>query len=268
MAIEIKAPSYPESVQEGTLSTWHVKVGDSVTRDELIMEIETDKVVLEVVAPATGKVVDILKKEGDIVLSNELVALIEAGAAAPIEQAEDSAPMGEQLPDASTGMVNPSAKKLADERGINLDEVAGTGKGGRITKEDIVNYAPTAAPSSPVVDEKEEEPQLGDRIERRVAMTRMRSRISERLLEVTHTTASLTTFNEVDMSSLMGLRAQYQTEFTKMHDGTRLGYMGFFVKAAVEALKRFPLVNASIDGKDIVITAIRMLVWRCQPSVV
>jgi 2-oxoglutarate dehydrogenase E2 component (dihydrolipoamide succinyltransferase) len=216
------------------------------------MEIETDKVVLEVVAPATGKVVDILKKEGDIVLSNELVALIEAGAAAPIEQAEDSAPMGEQLPDASTGMVNPSAKKLADERGINLDEVAGTGKGGRITKEDIVNYAPTAAPSSPVVDEKEEEPQLGDRIERRVAMTRMRSRISERLLEVTHTTASLTTFNEVDMSSLMGLRAQYQTEFTKMHDGTRLGYMGVFVKAAVEALKRFPLVNASIDGKDIV----------------
>ena len=252
MAIEIKAPSYPESVQEGTLSTWHVKVGDSVTRDELIMEIETDKVVLEVVAPATGKLVDILKKEGDIVVSNELVALIEAGAAAPIEQAEDSAPMGEQLPDASTGMVNPSAKKLADERGINLDEVAGTGKGGRITKEDIVNYAPTAAPSSPVVGEKEEEPRLGDRIERRVAMTRMRSRISERLLEVTHTTASLTTFNEVDMSSLMGLRAQYQTEFTKMHDGTRLGYMGFFVKAAVEALKRFPLVNASIEGKDIV----------------
>ena len=155
-------------------------------------------------------------------------------------------------------LVNPAAKKLADERGIDLSQVTGTGKGGRITKEDVVNFTPAAAPApatsaAPAAASAVEDAMpAGERVERRVAMTRMRSRIAERLLDVTQTTASLTTFNEVDMSALMGLRKQYQDEFTKTHNGTRLGFMGFFVKAAVEALKRFPLVNASIDGSDIV----------------
>ena len=253
MAIEIKAPTYPESVQEGSLATWHKQVGDSVDRDELIVDIETDKVVLEVVAPASGTLTEILKQQDDIVVSNEVIARIEEGAAAAPTA---SAPAAKEEADiqVAEALVNPAAKKLADERGIDLSQVAGTGKGGRITKEDVVNFTPAAAPAptaAPAAAAEEAMP-AGERVERRVAMTRMRTRIAERLLDVTQTTASLTTFNEVDMSALMGLRKQYQDEFTKTHNGTRLGFMGFFVKAAVEALKRFPLVNASIDGTDIV----------------
>jgi 2-oxoglutarate dehydrogenase E2 component (dihydrolipoamide succinyltransferase) len=253
MAIEIKAPTYPESVQEGTLATWHKQAGDTVSRDELIVDIETDKVVLEVVAPASGVLAEVLKAEGDIVLSNEILARIEEGVVAAASPAASKAE-----PDTDVGgvMVNPAAKKLADERNIDLSEITGTGKGGRITKEDVVNYSP-AAPSAPaaaksVSADTDTTMPVGERVERRVAMTRMRSRISERLMSVTQSTAMLTTFNEVDMSAMMGLRKQYQDEFTKMHNGTRLGFMGMFVKAAVEALKRFPLVNASIDGTDIV----------------
>jgi 2-oxoglutarate dehydrogenase E2 component (dihydrolipoamide succinyltransferase) len=257
MAIEIKAPTYPESVQEGTLATWYKHAGDNVSRDELIVDIETDKVVLEVVAPASGILAEVFKAEGDIVLSNEILARIEEGAAA-----ETVSPAAAKVePDTEVGgtLVNPAAKKLADERNIDLSQVAGTGKGGRITKEDVVNFTPAAAApaATPVAAAKapavaEEILQGGDRVERRVAMTRMRSRIAERLLSVTQTSAMLTTFNEVDMTAMMGLRKQYQDEFTKIHNGTRLGFMGMFVKAAVEALKRFPLVNASIDGTDIV----------------
>ena len=257
MAIEIKAPTYPESVQEGTLATWYKHAGDSVSRDELIVDIETDKVVLEVVAPASGILAEVFKAEGDIVLSNEILARIEEGAAA-----ETASPTAAKVePDTEVGgtLVNPAAKKLADERDIDLAQVTGTGKGGRITKEDVVNFTP--APSTPAATPgaaakapavAEAILQGGDRVERRVAMTRMRSRIAERLLSVTQTSAMLTTFNEVDMTAMMGLRKQYQDEFTKIHNGTRLGFMGMFVKAAVEALKRFPLVNASIDGTDIV----------------
>jgi 2-oxoglutarate dehydrogenase E2 component (dihydrolipoamide succinyltransferase) len=257
MAIEIKAPTYPESVQEGTLATWHKNVGDTVTRDELIVDIETDKVVLEVVAPANGLLAEVLKAEGDIVESNEIIARIEeAAAAAPPGKATPAAKQQEADIKVAESLVNPAAKKLADERGIDLTQVAGTGKGGRITKEDVVNFVSPAAAATPAVAVApavvEAELEVGDRVERRVAMSRMRTRIAERLLDVTHTTASLTTFNEVDMSALMDLRRQYQDEFTKTHNGTRLGFMGFFVKAAVEALKRFPLVNASIDGTDIV----------------
>ena len=257
MAIEIKAPTYPESVQEGSLATWHKQVGDSVNRDDLIVDIETDKVVLEVVAPASGTISEILKAEGDTVVSNEVIARIEEGAAAPAPAQTSSAKPEPAEPTASGGLINPAAKKLAEERGIDISLIAGTGKGGRITKEDVVNYTPSAAtapaPSSPQPGPSAEaELEAGDRVERRVPMTRMRSRIAERLLEVTQTTASLTTFNEVDMTALMDLRKQYKEEFTKMHNGTRLGFMGFFVKAAVEALKRFPSVNASIDGNDIV----------------
>ena len=260
MAIEIKAPTYPESVQEGTIATWHKNAGDTVARDELVVDIETDKVVIEVVAPASGTLSEVLKGEGDIVLSNEIIARIEEGA---VEAPATSAPVAEE-PQAqqssaqSDALVNPAAKKLAEERGIDLTQVKGSGKGGRITKEDVVNYSPSSAtPASSAVADSQESAeqqimQAGERVERRVAMTRMRSRIAERLLEVTQTTASLTTFNEVDMSAVMGLRKSYQDEFVKTHNGTRLGFMGFFVKASVEALKRFPLVNASIDGTDIV----------------
>ena len=260
MAIEIKAPTYPESVQEGSIATWHKKAGDTVARDELVVDIETDKVVLEVVAAASGTLTQVLKDEGDVVLSNEVIAILEEGVA---EVASTPAPSIEtpQVQSTSTDadtLVNPAAKKLAEERGINLAEVTGSGKGGRITKEDVVNFTPASAASasSKVADSQQAAEQqimeAGERVERRVAMTRMRSRIAERLLEVTQTTASLTTFNEVDMSAVMGLRKSYQDEFVKTHNGTRLGFMGFFVKAAVEALKRFPLVNASIDGNDII----------------
>ena len=254
MAIEIKAPTYPESVQEGTLATWHKQPGDSVARDELIVDIETDKVVLEVVASASGTLTEQFKAEGDIVLSNEVLAHIEEGEAAVSPVLASAAPEVDQQ--VGGALVNPAAKKLADERNIDLSQVSGTGKGGRITKEDVVNFTPAVA-GVPAPASKEPavlEPLLpdGERVERRVPMTRMRARIAERLLDVTQTTASLTTFNEVDMSAMMSLRKQYQDEFTKMHNGTRLGFMGLFVKAAVEALKRFPLVNASIDGSDIV----------------
>jgi len=257
MAIEIKAPTYPESVQEGSLATWHKQIGESVKRDELIVDIETDKVVLEVVAPVDGVLAEILKAEGDIVVSNEVIARIEEGAQASTPAAASTAKAVEEPETTeSGGLINPAARKLADERGIDVSQISGTGKGGRITKEDVVNFAPAStAPSSPVVPVaavSDTVIEVGDRVERRVAMTRMRSRIAERLLEVTQTTASLTTFNEVDMSALMNLRSQYKDEFTKIHNGTRLGFMGFFVKAAVEALKRFPSVNASIDGSDIV----------------
>jgi 2-oxoglutarate dehydrogenase E2 component (dihydrolipoamide succinyltransferase) len=262
MAIEVKAPTYPESVQEGTLATWHKKAGDTVSRDELIVDIETDKVVLEVVASASGTLVETLKDEGDIVLSNELIAKIEEGSVEATASAADSKGQTDNqantqpASDSSDTLVNPAAKKLATERGIDLSQVVGSGKGGRITKEDVVNFTPTESKPVAVADESpsnsDDAMPAGERVERRVAMTRMRSRIAERLLEVTQTTASLTTFNEVDMSAIMSLRKQHQDEFTKTHNGTRLGFMGFFVRASVEALKRFPLVNASIDGTDVV----------------
>jgi len=256
MAIEIKAPTFPESVQEGTLATWHKNVGDSVTRDELLVDIETDKVVLEVVAPANGILTEVLKAEGDLIESNEIIARIEEGAAAAAGTATPAAKQEEADIQVAESLVNPAAKKLADERNIDLAQITGTGKGGRITKEDVVNFTPApAAPAASAPTATAVPAELmegGERVERRVAMSRMRSRIAERLLDVTQNTASLTTFNEVDMSALMGLRKQYQDEFTKTHNGQRLGFMGFFVRAAVESLKRFPLVNASIDGTDIV----------------
>jgi 2-oxoglutarate dehydrogenase E2 component (dihydrolipoamide succinyltransferase) len=235
MAIEIKAPTYPESVQEGTIATWHKKAGDTVARDELVVDIETDKVVLEVVAPASGTLTEVLKNEDDIVLSNEVIARIEEGAveatpaAAPVVEVVEEQPSSDQ----TDTLVNPAAKKLAEERGIDLSQITGSGKGGRITKEDVVNFKPGAPAPATVADSQaaaeEEIMQAGERVERRVPMTRMRSRIAERLLEVTQTTASLTTFNEVDMSAVMGLRKSYQDEFVKTHNGTRLGFMGFFL---------------------------------------
>ena len=256
MAIEIKAPTFPESVQEGSLATWHKQPGEQVSRDELLVDIETDKVVLEVVAPADGVLSEVLAAEGDTVQSGQLIAKLEEGAAAAAQPAAASAEAAAPVATADA-QVNPAAKKLAEERGIDLASVAGSGKGGRITKEDVLNHqaAPVAAAASPAAAPAALPADLagaGERVEKRVPMTRMRKRIAERLLEVTQNTASLTTFNEVDMSALMDLRKQFKEQFEKTHNGTRLGFMGLFVKAAVEALKRYPSVNASIDGNDIV----------------
>ncbi|UTW45850.1 2-oxoglutarate dehydrogenase complex dihydrolipoyllysine-residue succinyltransferase [bacterium SCSIO 12696] len=255
MSVEIKAPTFPESVQEGSIATWHKQPGEAVSRDDLLVDIETDKVVLEVVAPQDGVLQEILKAEGDTVLSNEVIARIEAGAAAApsAAPAADAAPQAEAPAADGEKPVAPAARKLAEERGIDPQQVTGTGKNGLVTKEDVVAHKGAAAPAAPAAPAAAEPAVVpGERVEKRVPMNRMRARIAERLLDVTQSTAMLTTFNEVDMHRVMDLRAQFKDAFIKAHDGTKLGFMGFFVRAAVEALKRFPSVNASIDGKDIV----------------
>jgi 2-oxoglutarate dehydrogenase E2 component (dihydrolipoamide succinyltransferase) len=260
MSIEIKAPTFPESVQDGTIATWHKKPGEAVSRDELIVDIETDKVVLEVVAPADGSLREIIKGEGDTVLSNEVIAVFVEGAVAAAPAADKAeAPAAEAKP-ATTGdkLVNPAARKMASENNVNPAEVSGTGKSGRVTKEDVANHlksAPASAPAAKTASAPAPVPAMeavGDRVEKRVPMTRLRKRIAERLLEASNTTAMLTTFNEVNMGPIMELRAKYKDQFEKAHNGTRLGFMSFFVKAAAEALRRFPAVNASIDNNDIV----------------
>ncbi|MCA4961803.1 MULTISPECIES: 2-oxoglutarate dehydrogenase complex dihydrolipoyllysine-residue succinyltransferase [unclassified Pseudomonas] len=265
MAIEIKAPTFPESVADGTVATWHKQPGDAVKRDDLIVDIETDKVVLEVLATADGVLGAIVKNEGDTVLSDEVLGSIEAGGAAAAPAAAAAAPAAAQAAAAPAAegeddpVAAPAARKLAEENGINIASVAGTGKGGRVTKEDVVaavaakKSAPAAAPAkaaapaaaAPVFA-------AGDRIEKRVPMTRVRATVAKRLVEAQSNMAMLTTFNEVDMTEVMALRSKYKDLFEKSHNGVRLGFMSFFVKAATEALKRFPAVNASIDGADIV----------------
>ncbi|MFL0799046.1 MAG: 2-oxoglutarate dehydrogenase complex dihydrolipoyllysine-residue succinyltransferase [Agarilytica sp.] len=264
MTIEIKAPTFPESVQDGSIATWYKQPGEAVSRDELLVDIETDKVVLEVVAPADGSLADIKKGEGDTVLSNEVIAIFTAGDAPAADASGASAAAEPAASSAAEVIAAPAARKLAEERGIDLSQVKGTGKDGRITKEDVSKYekpaaapAPTAVAPQPAAKAAASAPAgfelpVGDRVEKRVPMTRMRARIAERLLDVTSSTAMLTTFNEVNMAPIMALRNQYKDKFEKAHNGTRLGFMGFFVKAAVEALRRFPEVNASLDGNDIV----------------
>jgi 2-oxoglutarate dehydrogenase E2 component (dihydrolipoamide succinyltransferase) len=258
MSTDIKAPTFPESVADGSIATWHKKVGEAVSRDEPLVDIETDKVVLEVVAPADGVLKEILKGEGEIVLSDELLALFDEGAAASAATIAPAEAVSEAAPAAGADLkISPAARKMLDEKGIDAAAVTGTGKGGVITKEDVVSHKPVSVPAAkpapaptpvaPVVDVP-----AGERVEKRVPMTRLRKRIAERLLEATQTTAMLTTFNEVNMKPVMDLRSQYKDLFEKSHNGTRLGFMGFFVKAACEALKRFPAVNASLDGDDVV----------------
>ncbi|KXE44862.1 dihydrolipoamide succinyltransferase [Pseudomonas aeruginosa] len=266
MAIEIKAPTFPESVADGTVATWHKKPGEAVKRDELIVDIETDKVVIEVLAEADGVLAEIIKNEGDTVLSNELLGkLNEGGAAAPAAPAAAApaaAPAAQAAAPAAAGgddaILSPAARKLAEEAGIDPNSIAGTGKGGRVTKEDVVaaveakKNAP-AAPAKPAAPAAEAPIfAAGDRVERRVPMTRLRAKVAERLVEAQSAMAMLTTFNEVNMKPIMDLRSKYKDLFEKKHNGVRLGFMSFFVKAATEALKRFPGVNASIDGNDIV----------------
>ena len=263
MATEIKAPAFPESVADGTIATWHKNAGDSCARDELLVDIETDKVVLEVVAPVDGTLVEIIKNEGDVVLSNELIARFEAGAIAvtpkPEAEKQEAASVVAEEP-----ILSPAAKKIANEKGIDPATIVGTGKGGRVTKEDVLLHAesgsqqvapavatpppaqtsaPAPASTAPIF--------AGERVEKRVPMTRLRARVAQRLVEAQQNAAMLTTFNEINMKPVMELRSQYKDQFEKRH-GVRLGFMSFFVKACVEALRRYPVVNASIDGNDIV----------------
>ncbi|MCD5993199.1 2-oxoglutarate dehydrogenase complex dihydrolipoyllysine-residue succinyltransferase [Pseudomonas sp. CDFA 602] len=265
MAIEIKAPSFPESVADGTISKWHKQPGEAVKRDELLVDIETDKVVLEVLAEADGVLASIVKGEGETVLSNELIATLDAGATASAAPAAAAAPAAGSAPAAAPAaededaIAAPAARKLAEENGINLASLKGTGKDGRVTKEDVVaaveakKSAPAAAPAAkPAAAASAPVFAAGDRTEKRVPMTRVRATVAKRLVEAQSNMAMLTTFNEVDMTEVMALRSKYKDLFEKSHNGVRLGFMSFFVKAATEALKRFPAVNASIDGSDIV----------------
>lgn len=270
MTIEIKAPSLPESVPDGTIATWYKKAGESVLRDELLVDIETDKVLLEVVAPDNGVLVSIKKAEGETILSNELLAVFEAGAVAdaPAVKVEDKKP-SEAVEDNSSVevLMSPAAKKLIEENELSPNSIVSSGKDGRITKEDVLKHLETKStesssagssaksePSTSVnttINAPENTP-VGARTEERVPMTRLRAKVAERLLQATSTTAMLTTFNEVNMQPVMELRNKYKDMFEKKHDGTRLGFMSFFVRASIEALKQYPAVNASIDGADII----------------
>ncbi|TVO65813.1 2-oxoglutarate dehydrogenase complex dihydrolipoyllysine-residue succinyltransferase [Denitromonas ohlonensis] len=250
MLIEVKVPQLSESVSEATLVTWHKKEGQAVSRDENLIDIETDKVVLETPAPADGVLVKIILGDGSTVASGDLIAQIDTeakAAAGASTKAAEPAPAVTAPPAASKaagGSASPAARKILDEKGVAADDVAGSGRGGRVTKGDAV-AAGKAAPAAPAVVVS------GDRPEERVPMTRLRARIAERLLQSKNENAILTTFNEVNMGPVMALRAQYKDKFEKEH-GVRLGFMGFFVKAAVAALKKFPVLNASVDGNDIV----------------
>ena len=257
MIIEVKVPQLSESVAEGTLTAWKKKVGEAVARDEILIDIETDKVVLEVPAPDAGVLVEIIKADGETVVSDELIAKIDtaakasagapAAAAAPAPAAAAPAAAPAAAAAAPAGTASPAARKILEEKGVAAADVAGTGRGGRVTKEDAVAAAPkAAAAAAPAVAVP-----LGERAEQRVPMSRLRARIAERLIQSKNENAILTTFNEVNMGPVMALRKQYAEKFEKTH-GVRLGFMGFFVKAACAALQKFPILNASVDGNDIV----------------
>lgn len=250
MTIDIKVPDLPESVADATIATWHKKPGDMVTRDEVLVDIETDKVVLEVPAPDSGVLAEILEGEGATVLARQLIAKINPAAVAGEEtKAKPAEPVE------SDEALSPSVRRLVAEHGIDVSKVSGSGKGGRITKEDVEAFIKggdkQAAAPAPVAAATATVAPLAGRSQKRVPMTRLRKRIAERLLEAKNTTAMLTTFNEVNMKPIMELRKQYGEIFEKRH-GIKLGFMSFYVKAVVEALKRYPEVNASIDGDDIV----------------
>lgn len=279
MSTEIKAPVFPESVAEGTVATWHKQPGEACSRDELIVDIETDKVVLEVVAPADGVIEEVVKGEGDTVESGEVVATFKEGASgskgagdgkesdtkdteAKDSKADDSKTESkdsgsEPRQGSGDAILSPAARKLADENDVDPEAVKGTGKDGRVTKEDVQNHIDSgkSSGSSDKAAASSGMPEVnaaaGERPEKRVPMTRLRASIAKRLVNAQQTAAMLTTFNEVDMGPIMALRKQYQESFVKRHD-IKLGFMSFFAKAATEALKRFPAVNASIDGNDMV----------------
>jgi 2-oxoglutarate dehydrogenase E2 component (dihydrolipoamide succinyltransferase) len=273
MAIEVKVPMLPESVADATVSTWHKKVGDAVSRDENLVDLETDKVMLEVPAPADGILKEIVKQSGDTVQASEVIAIIEAGDGAKKEETKSESKSEEKkaAPEKETAAkpaekksaddskaasssdlsLSPSARRAASERDVDVSQVKGTGKGGRITKENVIEASSSDTKSKSPSSTASPAFRGGAREEKRVPMTRMRTRIAERLMEVKQGTAMLTTFNEINLQQVMDLRSRYKDKFEKAHN-SRLGFMSFFVKAAVEALKRYPIVNASIDGSDIV----------------
>ncbi len=263
-SVDILVPDLPESVADATVATWHKKPGDAVVRDEVLVEIETDKVVLEVPASADGILDAVLEDEGATVLSRQILGRLREGNSAGKESSEKadakaSTPAQRQqasLEEQNNDALSPAIRRLLAEHNLDPAAISGTGVGGRLTREDVEKHlakapapaeakAPAAAPAAAPA------PQLGHRSEKRVPMTRLRKRVAERLLEAKNSTAMLTTFNEVNMKPIMDLRKQYGEAFEKRH-GIRLGFMSFYVKAVVEALKRYPEVNASIDGDDVV----------------
>lgn len=247
MTIEVKVPVLPESVEDATIATWHKQPGDAVRRDENLVDLETDKVVLEVPSPVDGRIMEIRASQGDTVHSEDVIAVIEEGAvdspepAAKATEAADSAPPPAAAPAQPAGQdpgaprLSPAARRVAEEERVDAARIEGTGRGGRVTKGDVLNVLRGG----------------GSRQEERVRMTRLRARIAERMKEAQHTAAILTTFNEVDLKAVMDLRRRHQEEFTNKH-GIKLGLMSFFVKACCDALRKFPVVNASIEGDEIV----------------
>ncbi len=261
MIVEVNVPLFAESITEGTLLKWYKKVGESVARDETLVDIETDKVVLEVPAPQAGVLVEIIVQDGETVTTQQLLAKIDTEAAATVAtqaapaeiQAASAAPQtAAPASNSQAGVAMPAAAKLAAEKGVDVNQIQGSGRDGRVLKEDVLNApaAPkAAAPAAPAVQAAALP--AGERFEQRVPMSRLRARVAERLLESQAQNAILTTFNEVNMKPVMDLRAKYKDKFEKTY-GVKLGFMSFFVKAAVAALKKYPIVNASVDGKDIV----------------
>lgn len=267
--VDVQVPQFSESVSEGTLLTWKKKPGEAVTIDETLVEIETDKVVLEVPAPASGVLGEVLVADGSTVVSQQLLAKIDtegkAGAAAPAAAAPAAAPVAAPAAANKGDVAMPAAAKILAEKGLAATDVPGSGKDGRVTKGDALGAsakpaavaAPLVVPASPAVAKPlpavaaPAQQNLGDRPEQRVPMTRLRARIAERLVQSQSTNAILTTFNEVNMAPVMEMRKKFQEKFEKEH-GVKLGFMSFFVKAAVAALKKYPIINASVDGNDIV----------------
>ncbi len=251
MTLEVKVPVLPESVADATVAKWYKQPGDAVKRDESLVDLETDKVMLEVVAPADGVLSEVMKPEGSTVVADEVIGKIKEGAAPAAQPAASQpqpAPAESQTPsstETTSEKAGPSVRRFASEQGIDIAQVQGSGKSGRILKEDIEKQA-SGSKSGAAFDMPAVE-----RLEKRVPMSRLRARIAERLVTVQQETAMLTTFNEVNMQAVIDLRKQYKDMFEKTHQ-TRLGFMSFFIKASIEALKRFPSVNASIDGNDIV----------------
>ncbi len=265
MSIEVKVPALPESVSEATVADWHKQAGDAVSRDENLVDLETDKVVLEVPAIADGTLLKIVVEAGATVTAGDVLAILETGAASQSLPAAVPATASPAASDSAEVQQSPAVRRLLAEHNLDASEIPASGKGGRLVKADVEQYlaqqpttsaqAPSAAPAAPPVVQPAAvtPPAVAGtaRVEQRVPMTRIRARIAERLVEAQHNAAMLSTFNEVDLSAVGALRQRYREQFEKSHD-IRLGYMSFFVKAAVEALKRYPVVNASVDGSDII----------------
>ncbi len=273
MSIEVKVPPLPESVTDATLVAWHKKAGDSVRRDENLVDLETDKVVLEVPAPADGVLKEIKVADGTTVTSGIVLAVLEPGevaaetaaepAALPVADADADAKQSEPAAaavssDEASHKMGPAVRALVEEHDLDPSQISGTGRDGRVTKSDVLSHLAAHGEASAAGDDSVAPVNIGatgaagyGRSEQRVAMTRLRARVAERLVEVQRNAALLTTFNEVDMSAIIGLRKRYQDEFIKRHD-IKLGFMSFFVRASIEALRAYPMLNASVDGTDIV----------------